>query len=75
MNIYFPPFPFIASPHRRPVRAAFVDEQHPVCMLAGAQDYRAYADLFVECGEDGGYGGQVGTSGCWVRWVRVVRAG
>jgi hypothetical protein len=47
----------------------------PVRMLAGAQDYRAYADLFVVSGEDGGYGGQVSTSGKWVRWMRVVRAG
>ena len=42
-------------------------------MLAGAQDYRAYADLFIVCGEDGGYSGQVGTSGKWVLWIRVVR--
>ena len=49
-----------------PVRAAVVDDQHPVRMLAGAQDY---ADLFVVCGQDGGYGGQVGASGKWVRWL------
>ena len=50
-----------------PVRTAVVDDKHRVCVLAGAQDHRAYADLFVEGREDGGYGGQVGTSGKWVR--------
>ncbi len=66
---------FLSCSNRRPVRAAVVDYHPPVRMLAGAQDYRAYADLFVVGGEDGGYGGQVGTSGGWVRWMWVGGSG
>ena len=66
---------FLSCSHRRPVRAAVVDDQPPVRMLAGAQDYRAYAGLFIVGGEDGGYGGQVSTSGGWVWWVWVGGSG
>ncbi len=59
----------------RPVSGAIIDDYDPVRVLAGAQDYRAYADLFVVGGEDGGYGGQVSTSGGWVWWVWVGGSG
>ena len=53
------------------VRAAVVDDYDAVSVLFSAQDDRAYTYLFVVCGEDGGNGGQVGTSGKWVRWIWV----
>ena len=59
----------------RPVSGAIIDDYDPVRVLFGAQHHAVDRYLLVEGGEDGGYGGQVSTSGGWVWWVWVGGSG